>query len=518
MRGGMSCVTGRSRVRHGGRGRADAAATVALRSILGYAWRGADGSGAPNGARRGSAQNADVSARLDDTAVHVVILCALALVLYLAGVGAVPLDGDPAMYGTIAKTIVQTGEWTHLTFNGDPYHNKPPLHFWLNALVFQVLPPTALTASLLPGLLGVAGTLLVYALCRVTLGDARQAFAAALVYVTTPEVVHWSRGVHLETLVTLWILLALLAAYRSIDDPRAVLLLGLATAGGWLAKGPQGAFPVAVALVLWWYEGVLRARVFSRYAIAAVAVVVVGVGPWLWARLTEGSGYAHAYFGAQIGETLFGERVLDRGPLWYFDKLWRTYWPWLPVALVGLVMMARQVRTSRGARLWVIYAAVVMTVITLAAGKKSRYLFQLYPALAAAAGVAIAAVAAHRPRVMQALVAGAAIAALAVAWHGDRVSERQAAHSRDALDVAARLDGSRPARVTHAAHKGEPQFGKGVAFYATPLLRACRNRCEGEAEPGAAIVARADEADTVAKRVGGRVEYRNPSLAIVGAP
>ena len=467
----------------------------------------------------GDDRTVDARSRLDDPTVHVVVLCALALVLYFAGVGGTPLDGDPAMYGTIAKTIAQTGEWTHLTFNGEPYQNKPPLHFWLNALVFRALTPTALTASLLPGLLGVACVLLVYTLVRVTLGDARRAFAAALVYVTTPEVVHWSRGVHLETLVTLWILLALLAAYRSVDDPRALLLLGVAIAGGWLAKGPQGAFPLAVALVLWWYEGVLGARVFSRQAAVAVALVLVAVGPWLWARLTEGSGYAQAYFGAQIGATLFGARVLDRGPLWYFDKLLRTYWPWLPVAAVGLVMLTRRFESSRGARLWVIYAVVVTAIITLAVGKKSRYLFQLYPALAAAAGVAIASVAARYRYVMHVLAAGTAIAALAVAWHGgDRVSARQAAHSRDALEIAARLDGSRPVRVTHAAHKGEPQFGKVVGFYATPLLRACRNHCEGEAEPGAAIVARADEADKVATRVHGAVEFLNPSLAIVVVP
>src|SRR6185369_15646699 len=209
------------------------------------------------------------------------------------------------MYATIARTIARTGEWTHLTFNGDPYLNKPPLHFWLNALVFRVLPPTALTASLVPGLLGVAGVVVLYALCRVTVGDARAAFAAALVYVTTPEVVHWSRGVHLETLVTLWVLIGLFAAYRSVDDPRAIVLLGIAVAGGWLTKGPQGAFPVAVALVLWWYDGVLRARIASGAALAAAAVVLLVVGPWLWARLTEGTGYAHAYFGGQIAATLF---------------------------------------------------------------------------------------------------------------------------------------------------------------------------------------------------------------------
>ena len=80
---------------------------------------------------------------------------------------------------------------------------------------------------------------------------------------TTPEVAHWSRGVHLETLVTAWVLLGLLAAFHSVREPSGVLWLALAAIGGWFAKGPQGLFPVAVAVVLWARAGVLVRRAVS---------------------------------------------------------------------------------------------------------------------------------------------------------------------------------------------------------------------------------------------------------------
>ena len=449
-------------------------------------------------------------------AVHVGVLATLALVLCLARVAVEPLDGDPAMYATIAKTIAQTGEWTHLTFNGEPYLAKPPLHFWVNALVFRVLPATAFSATLVPGLFGVADTLLVYGLCRFMFPGWQTGFAAGLVYVTTPEVVHWSRGVHLETLVTLWVLLGLLYAYRSVTQPSAVLLLGVTAAGGWLAKGPQGLFPAAVAGLLWAREGVLWRRVVSLWTLAAVGVVLALTGPWLWARLIEGSGFGGAYFGGQIGRTLFQGGVLRRGSLWYVTKLLRTYWPWLPVAVVGLALLARRWQQTLGARLWLVYAAVVMGVISLAVGKKSRYLFQLYPALAVAAGVAIAAAAERRPRLLPMLLVPAAMVAVVVAVAGGgRASPARAARVRDAVQVAARLDPTARVWLRRPTRHGERGLEKTLGFYAPPLLRTCRARWLKEALPGDLVIAPTDDAERIARHRGGEIEVRTPTLAVV---
>ena len=450
--------------------------------------------------------------------VHVVALVLLATALGIGGAARVPLDGDPAMYGTIARTIVDTGEWTHLTFNGIPYVNKPPLHFWLNALVFRVAGVGTFTAILLPGLLGVVCTLLVYVLVRRTLGDADAAFLAGLVYVTTPEVTHWSRGVHLETLVTTWVLLGLFAAYRSLTEPDGVLLLGVAAIGGWFAKGPQGLFPVVVALVLWWHGGMLRARVFSPWSAVVLVLVLVTVGPWLSARLDEGSDFGHAYFEGQIGQVLFEAGELRRGPLWYLGKLLRTYWPWLPVAVAGIAMLIRQWSTSAGTRLWLVYGAVVLTVISAAMGKKSRYLFQLYPALAAAAGLALAHFARRRPALPALLLAGATIATVPVVVVGDHVSRSQREHTAAALAVAAELPTDGRVWLTHDVQYGEPQLGKIIGFYGPAGLRTCRADCVEDAPPGATIVARDHEADAVATALGTGVAARHGVLAVVARP
>jgi 4-amino-4-deoxy-L-arabinose transferase-like glycosyltransferase len=446
------------------------------------------------------------------TVVQMALLTALATVFAFAHVADEPLEGDPAMYGTIAKTIVATGEWSRLTFNGESYFNKPPLHFWLNAAVFHVVAPTTFTAALVPCLLGVIDVLLLYVLCRQTLPGWQPAFLAALVYLTTPEVVHWGRGVHLETLVTLWVLLGLLAAHRSVRHPSAVLLLAAAAIGGWLAKGPQGLFPLLVAPILWRDAGVVGARLRSGWTLAAVVIAAGAVGAWIAGRWSE-TGFVATYFGEQIGHVLFVRGWFDRGPLWYVGKLLRTYWPWLPVALAGGVMLWRRRRTDVGARLWLAYLAVVMLVITAATVKKGRYLFQVYPALAALAGVALAAVAARVPRLPGWMASGAALAAAATLLLGGGDEPRP--HVRDTLAVARRLPADATVLLTHDGQHGQPQVGKVLGFHAPPLVRSCRDDCAAEATPGAVIVARADEALRVAAAVAGAVTYRNDTLAIV---
>ncbi len=456
---------------------------------------------------------------LERPVVHVSALALLALVLCLARVAGQPLDGDPAMYATIARTIARTGEWVHLTFNGVPYFNKPPLHFWMNALLFRLIEPTTFAACLLPGLLGVVDALLVYALCRATLAEWPTAFAASLVYITTPEVVHWSRGVHMETLLTFWVLIGLFAAFRSVADPRAAVLLVVAALGGWFSKGPQGLFPIAVAMALWAHAGVLPRRFLSPWTVVTSAIVVAVSGLWIWVRVEAESDFARAYFAGQIERTLFEGGILRRGPFWYLGKLLRSYWPWLPVAIVGLVMLARNWRSSLGARLWLVYSAIVLVVISVAVGKKTRYLFQLYPALAMAAGVALGAASRRVPRLPAMLLALASAAALLVATvGGERVSERRAAHVRDALEVAAALPTGRPVWLTRATQYGNPDFGKVLGFYARPLLKTCRAQCQRDLRPGAVAVARAGQARGVATRHGGTITLRNRSLAVILLP
>ncbi|HEX9443230.1 MAG TPA: glycosyltransferase family 39 protein, partial [Candidatus Binatia bacterium] len=403
---------------------------------------------------------------------------------------------------------------------GEPYFFKPPLNFWITAAFFHIFPMNAFTASLGSALFGALTALMVYLLCRVMFPGWRLAFAATLVFLTTHEVLHWTRGVHLETVLTFWTMAGLLAAYLSVKNPLATVGLGIAAGLGWLAKGPQCLYPGGVALVFWQTEGVLWRRLFSIWSVATGALLAALLAPWFWVRLQEGSGFGQGYFVKELGHTLFGPTQLHNGPLFYPVTLLATYWPWLPFALFGFFLLAGGWRRSSGARLWLIFAAVLTTVIMVTAERRGRYLFQLYPALSVAAGAAVVFAAERYPRVLRGLVILSIMGACGLMIFG-RKNTLRSAPTRDALAVALRLEPGDQVRLTERTGRGgksDPSVGKILGFYARPLLKTCASLCEKEAAPGSLVIARADEAEEVAARLKGRVDFANKTLAIVKVP
>src|SRR5262249_34368388 len=92
------------------------------------------------------------------------------------------------------------------------------------------------------------------------------------------------------------------------------------------------------------------------------------------------------------------------------------------------------------------------------------------------------------------------------------------AATREALQAAARLKSDDRVWLTERVAQGEhgdPSIAKSLGFYAPPLLRNCESPCESEAAPGALVSARSDEAEEIAERMGGRIDYSNKTVALV---
>ncbi len=48
-------------------------------------------------------------------------------------------DWDELIYASLARHMVVTGDWLSLVINGDPFWEKPPFFFWLQAISFSLL-------------------------------------------------------------------------------------------------------------------------------------------------------------------------------------------------------------------------------------------------------------------------------------------------------------------------------------------------------------------------------------------
>jgi len=68
------------------------------------------------------------------------IVCGLFLFSHLGAVSF--LDPDEGMYGSIAREMLEEGDWITPHFNGVRYLAKPPLQFWLSALTIAAFGPS----------------------------------------------------------------------------------------------------------------------------------------------------------------------------------------------------------------------------------------------------------------------------------------------------------------------------------------------------------------------------------------
>jgi 4-amino-4-deoxy-L-arabinose transferase-like glycosyltransferase len=65
--------------------------------------------------------------------------------------------------------VSATWQWLDLYFDWEgkvPYFNKPPLQFWLSALVYRITGPTVLGARLVPAMFYIAAALVFYRVVR----------------------------------------------------------------------------------------------------------------------------------------------------------------------------------------------------------------------------------------------------------------------------------------------------------------------------------------------------------------
>ncbi|HUT83485.1 MAG TPA: glycosyltransferase family 39 protein, partial [Thermodesulfobacteriota bacterium] len=182
---------------------------------------------------------------LNKSWLHVVIIILLGVLLYCYNISGWDLwNPDEPRYAQVAREMAETGQWMLPHLNGNVYHEKPPLVFWLVGLSFKVFGAcTESTARFPIALLSVLVLVMTYVFGK-TLFDPLTAFISSLILATNVEFFWLSRRLALDIPLALCILLSLISFYRGYKNEARkgvyysafFIFMGLGT----LAKGPVG--------------------------------------------------------------------------------------------------------------------------------------------------------------------------------------------------------------------------------------------------------------------------------------
>lgn len=300
---------------------------------------------------------------------YLVVLLAVAVLLFFFRVGMPLTDGDTAYYGKIARNILERGDWVTLHYRGDDFVDKPPLSIWPMAVSYLLFGFHDWATRAWHSLLAVGSVLLTYGLGR-RLYSAVEGFWGGLVLATSFLLAYSGQVPQQDVPLLFFSLLCFWALVRYVQEGRAWawLLAGAAVGLAVLTRGLQGAvFPAGVALVylgLRWLlpgsagggppggeggGGGLRIPSLPLF-VAGVGAFLLVTAPWYCLEFQRlGWPFLRYYFGA--GNTRYLTAIAPPspgGPLAYLPLLVVAFLPWAGLAFSALRLGVREALRRRG--------------------------------------------------------------------------------------------------------------------------------------------------------------------------
>src|SRR6201985_3670892 len=130
------------------------------------------------------------------------------------------LDDADSVHAEVAREMVARHDWTTLYANGIRYLEKAPLLYWSMAASFTLFGPQDWAARLPLAIATLALFLVVYSTgCRLFASDTA-GFYAALILLTSFGIFIYSRILIPDVIVCLWLSLAMLMFWISLEQPQ----------------------------------------------------------------------------------------------------------------------------------------------------------------------------------------------------------------------------------------------------------------------------------------------------------
>jgi 4-amino-4-deoxy-L-arabinose transferase-like glycosyltransferase len=311
----------------------------------------------------------------------------LAAVLFITNIWGYDLWApDEQFFGEGAREMIIDGQWLVTYVNGVVNTHKPPLFFWLIALLSLPLGRiTSLTARL-PSALASLGTVAMVLRLGRRMASERTAVLAAFILATSYMFWDKARSAQIDAVLCclIWVALSAFEAWRAGDlgGRRAGIVFWAAAALAVLAKGPVGLLlPVGVALATLAVDREIgRWRAFAP--ITGPLVFAVICGSWVAATMLWGPA-EYSVWGA------LKEHFIDRGihgvhhaqPWWYYAKvLPPQLLPWTFLVPGAMVLAWR--RRDRMDRFLLVTVIFVVLFFSISTEKRTLYVLPAFPAFA----------------------------------------------------------------------------------------------------------------------------------------
>jgi 4-amino-4-deoxy-L-arabinose transferase-like glycosyltransferase len=298
----------------------------------------------------------------------------VALAIHLGGFPL--LDPDEGRNAEVAREMAETNDYVMPRYNALPYLDKPVVYFASAAAVMEVLGPTEFAARLPAYLFTLATAALLFFYARRMWGD-ESGYIAAIVFLSMPLVVAFSRTVIFDSALAFFCTAALVAFARAVDERNArwSIVAWLAMGFAMITKGPVTFVLVLVPALIYAWRRKAVAKLFSIVGLILFAAVIA---PWVWGVSQVVPEFLEYVLVTETAARMATDELKRTGPPWYFvPYLLGGALPWIFVALFTWRKIDR-----RELLFWLLAIAIPLLFFSISQSKRPQYILPLMAPLA----------------------------------------------------------------------------------------------------------------------------------------
>jgi 4-amino-4-deoxy-L-arabinose transferase-like glycosyltransferase len=310
------------------------------------------------------------------------------------------MEPDGALYATISKTMVLSGDYINLKVQGKDWLDKPHFPFWMTALSFRIFGMNAFAYKLPAFLFWLSGAYFIFAWTK-KLYNAQSARLAVLIYLAVEHLLISNNDVRAEPYLTGLIVAATYFYYRTYKENKWIFIIpgSLFLAAAVMTKGIFIAAIVASGFIAEWIFKKKWSEFRNPRWWLAIFLLILFITPELFClyiqfdRHPEKLIYGHTHVSGIrffFWDSQFG-RFLNTGPirgegdlLFYTHTLIWSFLPWSVFVILLIVSRIKNIRQSIDSGTDYISPVIFVTgfiIFSLSQFQLPHYLNILYPFL-----------------------------------------------------------------------------------------------------------------------------------------
>lgn len=305
-----------------------------------------------------------------DVLAIILILLLSPLFLYKLGQSSL-VSWDEAWYGTIAKNIVESGDFRNLSWNGADFRDHPPFGFWVMAVFYGFLGISEFSTRLPSTVFGIGSLGLMYLLGRKFFGGLI-GLLAALALSSAPWFLYRSRTGDLDSILTFLFLTTIYLAFKAVETQKFFWPLAISLSALFLTK-TMVPFTI-VPLIIFVFLSKGKIRELMRLFLTSLAVF----GGWMAYQISKDPGFLNHYLfiGARgIGDESDTVANIKLAKDYLYNGIGRWFWPGILGLLAGVFLKNRFLRALG------IFFVTFITPFAFSAKGHIWHLIPLHPVL-----------------------------------------------------------------------------------------------------------------------------------------